>query len=104
VTGKTPLFAPDKLLRLTELVATLKLDANKERSLSPPEISGGQQHKNVVQQQLDEKTAQQPESHPPRSRRTHPTLGKANRTVGGQNARYSTGFADATEEGTVDAP
>ena len=103
VAGKTPLFACDKLLRLVELVATLELDANQEEA-PYPEISHRQQHKNVVQRKSNEKTAQQAQSHPPRIRRTHPALDKADRAVGGQNARHSTSFVDATEEGTVDAP
>lgn len=101
--GKTPLFTPDKLLRLVQVVATLDLDAKKQRSQPLAEISSGQQHKKVVQQKFDEKTAQQSQSYPRRIQRTHSAIDKADSTVGGQNAQHLPESACPTEGGTVDA-
>ena len=104
VAGKTPLFTPDKLLRLVELAASLDLDAKQERCEFQAEISNRQQHKKVVQQEIDAKTTQQSQSYPRRKRRTHSTLNKADSALSCQNARPKSKFAAPTEEGTIDAP
>ena len=91
VGGKTPLFDPQKLLRLVEWVGTQNPVATQKKS-------SGQQHKKAVQRKNDATTAPTPKTPPNKIRRPHPALDQSDSAAGFQNARPTTTHTDTQGE------
>jgi hypothetical protein len=81
VSGTTPLFEPEKLLRLSQWLQGRSQAAETEK------LSSAQKHQKVEQKKVDDTTAYKDGSSANRKRRMHQASGGADSTASGQNAR-----------------
>lgn len=91
VAGTTPLFDPEKLLRLAKWVAA-------HSPLESEKLSSVQQHQELEQKETDDTTASTTKSFAKRKRRTPSTPNKGDGTVSGQNAVHRNTSSQPAQE------